>query len=59
MGVQGDDRGREASGVAHENLEWGTRRGSARPIEWQKNHGGPATEWAGESICHMVLKPPE
>ena len=30
-GVWGDNRGREASRVAHESPEWGTRRGSARP----------------------------
>ena len=40
-------------------LEWGTRRGSARPPEWRKTRGGPATEWAGESSRHRVPTPPE
>ena len=39
--------------------EWGVRRGGARPPEWWKIHGGPATEWAGESSCHKTPTPPE
>ena len=39
--------------------ELGTRRGVARPPEWQKTHEGPAREWEGESSHHRASTPPE